>query len=135
MTTFDAPSREQCRARRERTNTPLQALLTLNDPQFVEAARHLADRMWREGGESDLERLRRGFRLVTARTPSAPELSALAEALGAQRERYSADPEAAKKLLGVGESPVPVDIPMPELAAYTLMANLLLNLDETVTRN
>jgi hypothetical protein len=135
MTTFDAPSREQCRARRERTNTPLQALLTLNDPQYVEAARQLAGRMWREGGSSDPGRLGRGFRLATARVPSAAELAELQKALEAQRARYSADPEAAKKLLAVGESPVPTDIPAPELAAYTLVASLLLNLDETLTRN
>ena len=135
MTTFDAPSREKCWARRERTNTPLQALLTMNDPQYVEAARHLGYRMLHEGGGDDAERLCRGFRLVTARKPTDRECAILEQNLAAQRARYAADPEAAKKLLSVGESPVPGDVPAPELAAYTMVANLLLNLDEAVTLN
>lgn len=135
MTTFDAPSREMCRVRRERTNTPLQALLAMNDPQYFEAARHLGYRMWREGGASDAERLAYGFRLVTARVPADGERSVLAEALKAQRSRYDADAEAARKAIGVGESSTPSDVPAPELAAYTMVANLLLNLDAAVTKN
>jgi hypothetical protein len=135
MTTFDAPSREKCWARRERTNTPLQALLTMNDPQYVEAARHLGYRMLHDGGADDAERLRRGFRLVTARVPTEQECAILQESLAAQRARYEANPDAAKKLLSVGESPVPTDVPAPELAAYTMVANLLLNLDEAVSLN
>lgn len=135
MTTFDAPSREQCRVRRERTNTPLQALLTMNDIQYFEAARQLAARMWREGGGSDSERLKRGFRLVTSRHPDAAEQDTLEEALTAQRTRFSSHPDAAAKVLSVGESPAPKDLPQTELAAYTLVANLLLNLDEAVTKN
>jgi hypothetical protein len=135
MTTFDAPSREQCRARRERTNTPLQALLTMNDPQYFEAARHLGYRMLHEGGAADADRLRYGFLLTAARPPSAKESEVLAETLAAERARYSADAEAAKKVISVGESPVPNDVPAPELAAYTLVANLMLNLDEVVTKN
>ncbi len=135
MITFDAPSREKCWARRERTNTPLQALLTMNDPQYVEAARHLGYRLLHQGGTTDAERLRLGFRLVTARVPTERECTILEENLAAQRARYTANPEAAKKLLAVGESPVPTDVPAPELAAYTMMANLLLNLDEALTLN
>jgi hypothetical protein len=135
MITFDAPSREKCWARRERTNTPLQALLTMNDPQYVEAARHLGYRLLHEGGPTDAERLRLGFRLVTARVPSERECAILQENLAAQRARYDANPEAAEKLLAVGESPVPSDVPAPELAAYTMVANLLLNLDEALTLN
>src|SRR6185369_16641425 len=85
MTTFDAPSREQCRARRERTNTPLQALLTMNDPQFFEAARQLGYRMLHEGGSDDTDRLRYGFRLVTARPPNGNENAILNETLAAER--------------------------------------------------
>jgi len=135
MTTFDAPSREKCRARRERTNTPLQALLSMNDPQYFEAARHLAYRMLRECGANDADRLRNGFRLVTARSPSENERAVLTETLNAERVRYGADADAAKKVISVGESPVPEDVPAPELAAYTMVANMLLNLDEAVTKN
>jgi hypothetical protein len=135
MTTFDAPSREKCCARRERTDTPLQALLTMNDPEYFEAARHLGYRMLRECGSNDAERLRNGFRLVTSRMPNEQETSILTETLAAERARYTADNEAAKKTLSVGESPVPDDVPTPELAAYTMIANLMLNLDEAVTKN
>ncbi|PWU09470.1 MAG: hypothetical protein C5B50_27200 [Verrucomicrobia bacterium] len=135
MTTFDAPSREQCRARRERTNTPLQALLTMNDTQYFEAARQLGYRMLHEGGMTDEDRLRFGFRLVTARQPSPTESEVLTESLTAQRARYTTDAEAAKKTISVGESPVPKDVPAGELASYTMVANLLLNLDEVVTKN
>ncbi len=134
MTTLDAPSREKCTARRERTDTPLQALLMMNATEYFEAARHLGYRLLREQN-SDAERLKEGFRLVTAREPSARECEILSEDLAAQRDRYRHDPEAAKKAISVGESPVPSDVPVPELAAYTMVANLLLNLDEAVTKN
>jgi hypothetical protein len=135
MITFDAPSRERCRARRERTNTPLQALITLNDPQYFEAARHLGYRMMREGGTEDASRLRYGFKLATGRLPCDSECTVLEESLAAQRAHYIADSEAAKKTISVGESPVPDDVPPPDLAAYTMVANLILNLDEVLTRN
>jgi hypothetical protein len=135
MITFDAPSREKCWARRERTNTPLQALITLNDPQYFEAARHLGYRMMREGGNEDATRLRYGFKLATGRSPCDSECTVLEESLAAQRAHYTADAEAAKKTIAVGESPVPDDIPPPDLAAYTMVANLILNLDEVLTRN
>ena len=135
MTTFDAPSREQCRARRERTDTPLQALLLMNDPQYFEAARHLGYRMLREGGADDARRVAYGFRLTTDRSPSPKEATVLAESLAAQRMRYRADEAAAKKVITVGESPAPKDVEAAELAAYTMVANLLLNLDEVITKN
>ena len=135
MTTFDAPSREKCCARRERTDTPLQALITMNDPEYFEAARHLGYRMLRDCGSDDNERLRNGFRLVTARVPSDHETAILADTLATERARYANDDAAAKKVISVGESPVPGDVPAPELAAYTMIANLLLNLDEAVTKN
>ena len=135
MITFDAPSRERCRARRERTNTPLQALITLNDPQYFEAARHFGYRMMREGGAEDAARLRYGFRLATGRLPCESESTVLEESLATQRAHYNADAEAAKKTISVGESPVPDDVPPPDLAAYTMVANLILNLDEVLTRN
>jgi hypothetical protein len=135
MTTFDAPSREQCRARRERTNTPLQALVTMNDPQYFEAARQLGYRMLHEAGADDAERLRYGFRLVTARPPTATESAILSETLAAERNQYKANTEAAQKAISAGESPVPADVSPNDLAAYTMVANLLLNLDEVVTKN
>lgn len=135
MITFDAPSRERCRARRERTNTPLQALITLNDPQYFEAARHLGYRMMREGGTEDSARLQYGFRLATGRSPCGSECTVLEESLAAQRAHYTANIEAAKKTISVGESPVPDDVPPPDLAAYTMVANLILNMDEVLTRN
>jgi len=135
MITFDAPSREQCRARRERTNTPLQALVTMNDPQYFEAARQLGYRMLHEGGADDPSRLRYGFRLATARLPNPKECAILGESLAAQRARYAGDAEAAKKAVAVGESPMPADTAPADLAAYTMVANLLLNLDEVLTKN
>jgi hypothetical protein len=135
LTTFDAPSREQCRVRRERTNTPLQALVTMNDPQYFEAARHLGWRMLREGGATDADRLRYGFRLVTARAPREAEQAVLADNLTAHRARFAADVDAAKKAVAVGDSPVPGEAVPADLAAYTMVANLLLNLDEVVTKN
>jgi hypothetical protein len=135
MTTFDAPSREQCSARRERTDTPLQALVLMNDPQYFEAARQLGYRMVRQGGSTDAERLRYGFRLVAARAPMGTENAVLTETLELQRARFSADAEAARKAIAVGDSPAPTDVPPAELAAYTMVANVLLNLDEVVTKN
>ena len=135
MTTLDAPSREQCRTRRERTNTPLQALLTMNDVAYFEAARHLGYRMLREGGASDADRLRYGFRLATTRMPDENECAILTQNLAAQRSVVRANEEAAKQAISAGESPVPGDVPAAEMAAYTMVANLLLNLDEVVTNN
>jgi hypothetical protein len=91
--------------------------------------------MLQEGGESDAARLRYGFELATARKPTDQECNILSESLAAQRARYCADAEAAKKVISVGESPVPTDVPAGDLAAYTMVANLLLNLDEVVTKN
>jgi hypothetical protein len=135
MTTFDAPSREKCTTRRERTNTPLQALLTMNDPQYFEAARHLGYRMLKEGGSCDADRLRFGFRVVTSRNPTGGEAAVLAETLEKARNHYVANEEAAAKAIRVGESSTPGDVAAIELASYSIMANLLLNLDEALTRN
>ncbi len=135
MTVFDAPSREQCRARRERTNTPLQALVTMNDPQYFESARQLGYRILHEGGAADSARLAYGFKLVTSRAPIEKEQAILKKTFDDLKSRYVADPEAAKKAITVGESKVPAEVPAVELAAYTMLASLLLNLDESVTKN
>ena len=135
MTTFDAPNREQFCTRRERSNTPLQALQLLNDVQHFEAARALAQRMITEGGPTPNERLTFGWRVVLARRPATAELKIVQEALAQHLARYQADLEAARKVIQFGDSKPSAELPAPELAAYTLAANLMLNLDETVTRN
>ncbi len=134
MMAFDAPSRETCVARRARTNTPLQALVLMNDEQYVEAARHLARRMLTEGGATPAERLSYGFRLATARVPGERELSVLTRLLEGHLAHYRAQPEAAAKLLGVGESQRPDQLDPAEHAAYAMLGNLVLNLDEAITK-
>ena len=133
MLTFDAPSREACSVRRARTNTPLQALLLLNDVQFFECARGLATRILAEGG-NDTQRLTRGFRIVTSRRPNALELAILVRTLNQHRADYRKNPAAAKKLLAIGEAPQDSGLDVSEHAAWTVLSNLLLNLDETVTK-
>lgn len=134
MTTFDAPSREACSMRRERTNTPLQALLLMNDPQYVEAARALAQRILREGGSTAKERVGFGFSLVTGRPANPRELRALERAQAAHLEEFRARPGDAKKLIAVGETPPDTTLDAVELASWTLIANLLLNLDEVINK-
>ncbi len=134
LKTFDAPEREFCTIRRSRTNTPLQALLTMNGPQFVEAARHLAQRMMLEGGESLEARIAYGFRLVTARQPSSAELALLRGQFETDLRRYADDEAAARRLLDVGDRPSDSRLEPSALAAYTGVARLLLNLDEAITK-
>jgi hypothetical protein len=134
MSIFDAPSREACTVARARTNTPLQALVLMNDVQFVEAARHFAQRILHEGGETDEARIAWAFRQATARTPDADELQTLLDVLAAHRKEYRGDEAAAGKLLAVGESPRDDKLPVAEHAAWTMLASLLLNLNETVTK-
>ncbi len=135
MTTFDAPSREACVMRRERTNTPLQALLLLNDPQFVEAARSLASRTLEEAGPSTEERVTRMFRLATGRTPKSIEVEVLSQTFRDLLDAYNDEPDAAAQLLEVGEVPVGSAVDPSVLAAWTMIANTLLNMDEVITRN
>ena len=134
LVTFDAPNREVCTDCRARTNTPLQALVLLNEPGFVEAARVLAQRILREGGASPAERIAFAFQLCTARAPTAKELEVLSRIFETQLAHFQQDPKAAIKLVGVGESPRPADLDTGELAAWTAVCNVLLNLDETITR-
>jgi hypothetical protein len=135
MVNFDAPNREQFCARRERSNTPLQALQLMNDVQHVEAARALATRALASGPADDAARIDWLFRAVIARGAESAELAVVAEELAAHRGRYAADSEAAKRLVALGESKAPENIPAEELAAWTLVSNMLLNLDETLSRN
>jgi len=135
MSNFDGPNREQLCARRERTNTPLQALQLLNDTQQFEAARVFAERILDEGGPSTGDRLRFAVRTVLARQPAEDELALLTKAVDHYRERYAADPEGARQVIHVGEAAVRSSASPTDLAAWTLVANLILNLDETVSRN
>jgi hypothetical protein len=134
LLTFDAPDRETCTVRRARTNTPLQALILLNDPTYVEASRHLAERLLREGGKTDAERTTFGFRLVTGRVPTAEESAIMIDVLSRERASFHRDPERAAKLLRVGESAHDTTLDPRELAAWSAFSGVLLNLDETVTK-
>ena len=135
MTLFDAPNRESCTVRRSRTNTPLQALALLNEEGFVEAARALAERALREtAAEDDQATLQRAFRLVLARKPEPAEERVLLDVLSGARADGQADPEAATRLLEVGERPLQDDLDPLEVAAWTHVTNLLFNLDAFVTK-
>ena len=134
LTTFDAPDREKCTARRLPTNTPLQALVLMNDPTYVEAARALAERAIIKAGRDPSQRISYAFRLATARKPAPEELKALSELAQKELARYQRDKPAALKLLEVGESPLDQKLDVSELAAWTTVASAILNLDETVTR-
>ena len=131
---FDATNREVCTIKRSRTNTPLQALALLNEVTFVEAAKALAVRLMNEGGASPSEQIAYGFRLATAREPSAEELQILLDGFHADHAAFAAAPETATQLLAVGELPAATGLDAIELAAWTVTANVLLNLDEVVTR-
>jgi mono/diheme cytochrome c family protein len=132
LQTFDAPTRESCVIARQTTNTPLQALVLWNDEQFVEAARALAARSL-ASGEDDATRLTWLLRTAVGRAPEASELTLLSEALAGFRERYSADEAAAQELLSVGVMPRPEGLAAQELAAWTMIANAVLCLHETLT--
>ncbi len=134
LSTFDAPDREKCTARRTLTNTPLQALVLLNDPTYVEAARALAQRMLEQGGKDPASRIRYGFRLATARQPGADEIRVLKNIELQQLAQYRRDKDAAEKLVKVGESPADAKLADDELAAWTTVASVILNLDETITK-
>jgi hypothetical protein len=134
MMTFDAPDREKCSARRTLTNTPLQALVLLNDPTYVEAARSLAQRMLLEGGKSVNSRIEYGFRLATAREAQAKEAAVLRDTLTAELADYKHHAARAEALLKNGEAPADPKLDATQLAAWTVVASMILNLDETMTK-
>jgi hypothetical protein len=134
MLLLDAPTRETCVVRRSRTNTPLAALALMNDMQFVEAARRLAERMMLEGGATPSERAAYGFRLVLARRPGRAELDRLVQQYEAHLGEFGEDEQAAENLIRVGESAPDASLAPGELAAWTMVASTLLNLDETITK-
>jgi mono/diheme cytochrome c family protein len=133
MLAFDAPSREVCVVRRQTTSTPLQPLVLLNDPQFVEAARALGERLLREGGASAEDRLAYAFRLGATRKPTDRELRLLVELYQGQLRLFRADPVGAQKFLKTGERPVPPGLDAAELAAAAATASAILNLDASVS--
>lgn len=132
--TFDAPGYDYCQVRRARTNTPLQALAMLNDTTYVEASRKLGERMLSEGGKTTEERVALGFRLTTCRRPLPDELNSLVDGVHRYQQHFEANPQDAEKLLSHGESDPNNSFPLTEQAAYATLGTLLLNLDETVTK-
>ncbi|WP_425234237.1 DUF1553 domain-containing protein [Ulvibacterium sp.] len=130
MTAFDAPSREVCTVKRENTNTPLQALVLMNDTQFVEASKVLAARMQKEGGVSLEDQIAYGFRLAVSRPPKKRETAILKELFEAQSKKYKAHPKEALELLSVGRKKLDDSLDKNKTAALTMVANTILNHDE-----
>lgn len=131
---FDAPSREECTAERSRSNIPQQALVLLNDPSYVEAARAFASRILKESNASTDERIRWAFQLALQRNPDQEELRTLHTLFEKHLAQYRKDPQSAANLLKVGLIPVPKELDGAELAAWTHLARVILNLHETITR-
>ncbi len=134
MLNFDAAGREACTVRENRTNTPLQALDLMNDVAYVEASRVLAERMMREGGPAPEGRIAYGFRLATARRPRANETAILSGSFHHYLDRFQTNQTAALKLLNEGEHKRDQALDVSQLAAYTSVASMILNLDQTVTK-
>ncbi len=135
MMIFDAPSREKCTLQRPRTNTPLQALVTLNDPQFVESARAMAQRLLGlDDLETDAQRINYAYELGTGRPAKDREIALVRDILNKKRTSFQAAPKEAEALLGVGESKRDSSLNPAEHAAWTIVAQLILNLDEFLTR-
>jgi hypothetical protein len=134
MDAFDAPVRDAVCTRRQRTDTPLQALVTMNDVQWIEAARALAERVIHEAGPKPEDRIDRMSEILLARDPSPKTLAVLENSLGQMQKHYASDPKAAHALVHEGESKVASSTPEPELASWTMIANEMLNLDETLNK-
>ena len=134
MLVFDASAREQCTVRETRTNTPLQALNLMNDVTYIEASRLLAERMLKSGAQTTQNRIAWAFRTVTSRQPEEAELRLLEKSLNAQLDRFRHDQPAAAKLLTIGEKRNQTSLNQAELAAHTIIASLILNLDEAITK-
>jgi hypothetical protein len=135
LTNFDGPNREQLCAVRDRTNTPLQALQLMNDVQHFEAARALAERTIADGGKTTEDRISFLYRTVLSRRPDGEEIRVIATALEKQRELFGANPESARKVVRAGESKPKGVASDVETASWTMIANMVLNLDEVITRN
>ncbi|MGY8768670.1 MAG: DUF1553 domain-containing protein [Pirellulales bacterium] len=134
MMIFDAPTREKCVVQRALTNTPLQALYTLNGVQFVESARVFGERLMKEGGETNSDKIRFGYRLLTSHEPSDAATKTLTKLYKSQLARFQAAPEESKKLISIGETKVDESLDQADLAAWTTVANVLLNMDAALTK-
>jgi hypothetical protein len=134
MDTFDAPVRDVVCTRRQRTDTPLQALVTMNDVQWIEAARALAQRVIHEAGPDPQRRVNRMSEILLAHDPPAPMAAALETSLQKLQSHYEKDPKAARSLVEIGDKKRDASIPEPELAAWTMVASEMLNLDETMNK-
>ena len=134
MEVFNAPSREVCTVRRERTNTPLQALVTLNDPQFVEAARYLAQRTLKEGGADDLARMDFVAKRLLCRPLRSEETQVVRQSLADLLAHYKTHADDARKLLSVGQARAEPTLDAAILAAWTMVANEIMNLDEALNK-
>jgi hypothetical protein len=134
LATFDAPSREVCAARRPRTDTPLQALAGLNEPTLLEAARVFAQRILADGGKDDAARLDFAFRTCVGRVPTKAERERLLAFLEQQQKGFRRDAKSADLFLDVGSAERPLTLDRRRLAAWTMVANVLLNLDEALTK-
>ncbi len=134
MMNFNAAAREVCVVRTEQTNTPLQALTLLNNKIFVESARNLAQQALQSGGDSDEARIRFAFQTVLTRLPTDREMQILTDSLKVFQQRYTKNPEEANALISVGESPATQELNAPQLAAYTMVASTIFNLDEAIVK-
>jgi hypothetical protein len=132
MLTFDAMSREVCTAKRESTATPLQSLVLLNDPQFVEASRVLSEKLLKQFPKDESTRNREAFRTLTGRVPDKAEAKILAQLYAEQKAEFAKNPEGAKILLNTGESKRDESLPPVEFAATTTLVNAIMNFDEFV---
>lgn len=132
---FDAPSREECTADRNRSNTPLQSLVLLNDPTYVEAARAFAERILREGGSTDEARISFAFRRAVSRDAETDEVAVLQQLLQKHLTDYAAEPASVEAILKTGALPVSEQTDRTRLAAWTSVARVILNLHEVMTRN
>jgi len=134
LATFDAPDREKCTSRRALTNTPLQALVLMNDPTYLEASRMLAQQTLTKAGRDPGERITFAFRRATARKPTSEEVQLLNRLAQTELATYRRDRQAATQLLSVGENPADSKLDVSELAAWTMVVSSILNLDETITK-
>jgi hypothetical protein len=135
MLIFDAPNRETCVIKRPNTNTPLQALAALNDVQVIEASRHFAERVIKEGGDGLESKAKYAFELATARPPNPREAATVLEVFENSHATYAADESKASELLAAGESERDESIDQTDHAAWTLVCSMIFNLDEVLTRN
>ena len=135
MVIFDAASRNQCTVKRQNTNTPLQALVLLNDPQFIEASRKLAQHMIKEGGGNVRQGIEYAFRWATSRKPDADERSILENLFNKQLEEFEKYPDRADEFLQIGENNFQDNLNVGELAAYAMVANTIINLSESLQKN